>query len=293
MYFNDLLASQAIDTKKVLVLRHSPMEAKLKRVLPWLAATRPDLFNAVQQTQGPRLEGSMAALIGSGFVASFVGTEAGRATFVGLYAIRGARRRRAHESRSLAVYSELLGFGMRDWANVDKAPKLWFELKLVDFYSQWKGRLVLAWPPPERAWYRRAHRNQLPIHAIHEDSAFESRMPPWDQIDLRWEDLAVLPQAWKAALAQWRGIYLIFDEAAKKSYVGSAYGESNLLGRWLNYASTKDGGNKLLRDRDPRGFSFTILQRVSPDLEPDEVIRLEASWKRRLHTHAPVGLNAN
>jgi hypothetical protein len=35
------------------------------------------------------------------------------------------------------------------------------------------------------------------------------------------------------------------------------------------------------------------LQRVSPDMEPSEVIRLESSWKERLHTRKPYGLNDN
>ncbi len=84
-----------------------------------------------------------------------------------------------------------------------------------------------------------------------------------------------------------------FDAADGKGYVGSAYGESNLLGRWLNYAESGDGGNKLLKSRDPSKFQFTILQRVSPDLEPREVIAIEESWKQRLHSFTPFGLNIN
>lgn len=56
-------------------------------------------------------------------------------------------------------------------------------------------------------------------------------------------------------------------------------------------AGAGDGGNVLLRQRDPAHFTFAILQRVSPDMEPAEVIQLEASWKARLHTPAPYGLN--
>jgi predicted nucleic acid-binding protein len=48
-----------------------------------------------------------------------------------------------------------------------------------------------------------------------------------------------------------------------------------------------------LRQRDQRTFEFTILQRVSPDMDATDVIELEGSWKRRLHTYAPYGLNDN
>jgi hypothetical protein len=74
-----------------------------------------------------------------------------------------------------------------------------------------------------------------------------------------------------------------------KAYVGSAYGDGNLLGRWLTYAASGHGGNSLLK-RDPKNFQFTILQRVSPDMEADEVIKLESTWKERLHTRQPFGL---
>ena len=107
---------------------------------------------------------------------------------------------------------------------------------------------------------RRAHQNVFPIQAILEESALDTDMPNWDQIDLGWDELRILPNRWRFALSQWRAIYYIYDETDRKGYVGSAYGDENLLGRWLNYARSKHGGNKLLRERDPRNFRFSILQ---------------------------------
>jgi hypothetical protein len=188
-------------------------------------------------------------------------------------------------------------FGMKGWdiREEGQASKLWFDLALMaDFYAHWKGRLIVGWPPPERSWWRRAHRNEIPVLAVLEDSALDAAMKKWDEIDFTWEELSVLPTRLKSKLSEWRGIYYIFDTSDRKGYVGSAYGESNLLGRWLNYAARGDGGNKLLRPpRDPRKFRFTILQRVSPDMNATEVIQLENSWKIRLHARAPDGLNDN
>jgi hypothetical protein len=149
------------------------------------------------------------------------------------------------------------------------------------------------WPPPERSWWRRAHKNDLSIHAIHEDSIFDARIPPWQKINLTWEELKILPYRWKAIMSQWRGIYFIFDSTDHKGYVGSAYGDSNLIGRWEDYRATGHGGNKLLRERDPSCFRFSILERVSPDQSATDVVALETSWKERLHTYAPAGLNVN
>ena len=102
----------------------------------------------------------------------------------------------------------------------------------------------------------------------------------------------MLPKRWCHKLSEWRGVYFIIDVSDGRGYVGSAYGKDNLLGRWLNYASTDNGGNKQLRDRKPKDLIFIILQRVSPDMEPSEVIALESNWKDRLHTRE-LGLNDN
>jgi hypothetical protein len=74
MTLNDLPLKQGLDAKRVLVLRHRPKELALRRVLPWLAAERPDLFNAYQQFQSESVE---AAMQKAGYVASFVGHQPG------------------------------------------------------------------------------------------------------------------------------------------------------------------------------------------------------------------------
>ena len=189
---------------------------------------------------------------------------------------------------------EMKAFGMEGFTEAEGRPSvLWFDLELMDFYPSWKGKLIVGWPPPERSWWRRAHLNDMPVIAVLEDSALDAAMPEWDEISLSWEEIALLPMRWRSALSHWRGIYFIFDVSDGKGYVGSAYGGENLLGRWLAYAASGHGGNRLLRQRDPKNFRFTILQRVSPDMGPDDAIRIEGTWKERLHTRAPHGLNDN
>lgn len=77
------------------------------------------------------------------------------------------------------------------------------------------------------------------------------------------------------------------------AYVGSAYGKENLLGRWQNYARSGDGGNRLLKNRKPEQFQFSILERLGPDLEMTDIVAVESSWKKRLGTISPGGLNSN
>ncbi|MFC1661907.1 hypothetical protein ACFL3S_10745 [Gemmatimonadota bacterium] len=82
MNLNDLLRLRDFHPGQVLVLRHRPHEPDLRKVLPWLAAEKPAVFNAYQQTQGPQLERVMDRLVGDGFVASFIGLQPGTAESV-------------------------------------------------------------------------------------------------------------------------------------------------------------------------------------------------------------------
>lgn len=293
MDLNDLLRHAKIDPQQVLVFRHRPAQPELNKVLPWLAAEKPDVFNAYQRTQSKQLERVMAAMAG-GYVASFIRHGPGKALFVGLYTIGSSRPLNRRQFWRISEHVELKALGMRGFTEeVQRDSVLFFDLVLRDIFAPWKGKLIVEWPPPERSWWRRAHKNTIPVVAILEDSALDAAMPEWDKIVLTWEELRVLPMRWRSALSQWRGIYYIFDVSDAKAYVGSAYGQENLLGRWLNYAASGDGGNCLLRPRNPQDFRFSILQRVSPDMEPCDVIRIESSWKERLHTLDPFGLNEN
>jgi len=293
MNLTDLLRGKGVDAQHVLVLRHRPWEPELNKVLPWLAAEKPDVFNAYQQTQGQRVERAMTR---AGYVASFIGRGRAKALFVGLYSVRGSKPITRKQFWQVPANIELRSFGMRGFT--EKEPRssiLWFDLLLTDFYADWKGKLVVGWPGPERSWHRWANKpkNEMPVLAILDESALDAAMPEWNAMDFTWEELAILPTRWKAAISQWRAIYYIFDASDRKGYVGSAYGGNNLLGRWINYAARGHGGNRLLRERDPKHFRFTILERVSPDMDKGDVIRLESTWKDRLHTRQPFGLNDN
>jgi hypothetical protein len=284
MNLNDLLLAKNVPPEQVIVLRHQPFEPELNKVLPWLAAEKPDVFNAYQQTQNPKVEKAMQ---NARYIASFIGYGAGKALFVGLYSMHGSRPLTLEEFWKVPAYKEMKAFGMQGFTGEEgRSSVLWFDLELTEIYDSWKGKLVIDWPGGERSWWRWADRNTMPVRAILEESVLDKAMP-------QWEELGVLPAHWRSALSQWRGIYYIFDISDGKGYIGSAYGSENISGRWRNYAASGHGDNKLLRKRDSRQFRFTILQRVSPDMLPEDVIQLEGTWKKRLHTRFPNGLNEN
>jgi hypothetical protein len=287
---NDLLQKHGIPPATVLVVRHRPQEPKLRKVLPWLAAEKPDLYNAYQQAQFPKVE---KAFTRAKYIASFIGVDPGTALFAGLYAVKGWHSLDSDGYWQISANRELHdSFGMAGFGG-ERPTTLWFDLVLrTEFYDSWRGRLVIRWPGLERSWWRWADRNSFAIDAICALSAFEQVMPGWDELVVTWSELKVLPTKWQHSLREWRGIYYILDTSDGRGYVGAAYGADNILGRWLNYSLSGHGGNKMLRKRDPNNLRFSILQRVSPDMPSDEVVRLEQTWKTRLHTRE-FGLNEN
>lgn len=292
MLFNQMLISQGIPLESTLVLRHRPTEPELNRIFPMLVGERPDLFRTYESAQNEKLEGAMAGMIGTGYIASFIANGAGKALYVGCSKIDAAQPIAFEQYWEMPGNVELRSLGMSGFRG-ERSTILWFNLVPMDFYGHWKGKLIVDWPPPERSWWRRAHKNEFPIRAVLEESAFDVAMKDWREIDLSWAELSMLPARWRAKLSEWRAVYYIFDKSDGRGYVGAAYGSENLLGRWLNYAASGQGGNRLLKQRDPQNFHFSILERVSPDMESDDVIRLEATWKDRLHSRAPHGLNDN
>ncbi|SPE28348.1 hypothetical protein SBA6_1100022 [Candidatus Sulfopaludibacter sp. SbA6] len=53
-------------------------------------------------------------------------------------------------------------FGMKGFTEESgRLSGLWFDLVATEFYASWKGKLIVNWPPPERSWWRRAHRNNF------------------------------------------------------------------------------------------------------------------------------------
>lgn len=293
MELNDLLIKKGIDPAQVIVMRHRPVEKELRRILPWLVHERPELFNAYQRHHNGSQERSLASLTGKGWLAAFIGLRPSEAVFAGLYRIQGAREVTHDEFWAIPQNAKLKEHGLIGWTKAQDARSLWFDLVLESTLGEWTGKLAVAWPPPERSWWRRAEKNVMPVLTISEESRFAEKMQDWQDLVLSWGELHAIPASWRAALGQWRGIYFIHDTSDGRGYVGSAGGLDHLLGRWLGYAKTGDGGNKLLVKRAPENFRFSILQRVSPDMPVDEIVALESTWKKRLHTRAPHGLNAN
>jgi tRNA A37 threonylcarbamoyladenosine modification protein TsaB len=109
MDFKDLLTKQGFDLDKVMVLRHRPTEPALRKVLPWLAAERPQVFNAYQKAQNPDAE---KALLKADIAASFIAQEDEKALFVGLYRRTGSHPITEEQYWAIPENAEMKPFGL-------------------------------------------------------------------------------------------------------------------------------------------------------------------------------------
>jgi hypothetical protein len=115
-------------------------------VLPWLAAERPQVFNAYQREQNPDAE---KALMKAEIAASFIAQDDERALFVGVYRRKGWHPITNEQYWAIPENAEMKPFGLGGIK--DRETALWFDLEPMDTYKEWKGRLVVKWPPG-RLW---------------------------------------------------------------------------------------------------------------------------------------------
>ena len=207
-------------------------------------------------------------------------------------------------------------FADKDWLLVNAFRVLDDSKYLIDAdeealsdYQQYFGRLVITWA--DRTTMNIVMKDKeaisrLTVKAILEESYDEvsEEFPGYENVDLSWEKLnrVLKMKTWRTALENQKGVYLITDTSANKRYVGSAYGEDMILGRWENYAKNGHGGNALLRklvDREGLdyvkcNFRYSILDIYKSTTDDKTILGRESWWKDILLTrnHA-FGYNDN
>lgn len=182
-----------------------------------------------------------------------------------------------------------------------------YEHETIEEYSDYFGRLIVK---IHKHWQGPIRRASTVIDDIEVLELLSSEFdqlnvfPGYDSVNLSWSELkAVLDRdTWKTALENQKGIYLITDTATNKRYVGSAYGQNMILGRWKEYVRTRHGNNVELKKLvDKKGekyiednFRYTILE-IHKNLTPDNtIIERESFWKEILLTRSPnYGYNDN
>lgn len=295
MEFNNLLRGAGYDLREVAVMLHQPSVAGQRGALLSLVNDHPYLFERYQDNHP---KGPEATLKARKYAASFVVNDAGEARFVGMYEIAAWEFRSyadlMQDPQRRAISALIHGEGADDLEREAADGRAIFDLRALPAFAALKGRLVVP-RPAGRAYVRLAENCVLPIMRVDETARFIPPMPHWDALIMTALDIRAMAQSWADRLSQWRGIYHIVDISDGARYVGSAYGEENILGRWRAHVQRERGVTVELGKRDPINFRFSILELLAPNAAMEDVVAREGSWKERLATREPHigGLNKN
>ena len=195
------------------------------------------------------------------------------------------------------------GYPLHDFDDIylKSGDACYYVLDECDEIADYYDRLVIRWTGNARNWALPAKNRDNPVISIQNKD--KRKFPGYDDFILKFSELIDLVnddsyEDWRIALSSVYGVYLIVDTGTGMQYVGSAYGNDGILGRWKSYADTKHGGDKLLRellkndDRAFERFQFTILRILPMTMTKDEVIHIESIFKEKLCTR-DFGHNAN
>ena len=167
----------------------------------------------------------------------------------------------------------------------------YFNLEPVDLLQEYENRLIIDWGKSARMWHQKGTTEKA-IVSIQGDV-----FPGFERLCISFDKLQMIVknqhgfEAWYTAMASVNAIYLIVDRKTGMQYVGSAYNQNGLWGRWSVYVATGGhGGNKKMMQsmKETPGrchdLQFSVLQVLPKNMAADEIIQTETLWKEKLLT---------
>lgn len=175
-----------------------------------------------------------------------------------------------------------------------------YDYKTLQDYEKYFGRLIIKYKNKAQAMIRNAESvlDECEVIQILPSVFDKDIFPGYDKVNVSWKELSrvIEKETWKTALQNQKGVYLIIDTSTGKMYVGSAYGNDMILGRWKSYIKTGHGGNvelkKISFDYIKNNFKYSILDIFKSNIDDQIVIERENYWKDILITRK-FGLNKN
>lgn len=282
LLLSDVLRNNDIDPKEVVLIRHVLNREHFNKCFTKGFIKE---YTQIQGTNKTLLKNSKYWMV---FISS-IGT---KAKFFCTYKLKGYSHISEHKMPE--------GFPCPDMYKEDSNL---YQLEECDLFSDLKDRMIIEWGTSTQSWYQSATNNKQ-IVSIHSQEKIPFR--GYEESIFTFEDLqniiddmgeGLYEEHWRT-LSSVKGVYLIVDTTDGKQYIGSAYGDKGILGRWMSYVKTHHGGNKeLIRllDEAPeryKKFRFTILKIFSEGASDKEVIDAETLYKAKLGTNE-FGLNDN
>jgi len=269
----ELLFNRGLDkTSKVKLVRHKDSRIDLYNAY----RTNRELFLKYQQQQ------SKEVFKGVDYLVSFIGEESVQSRFVGVYKVLGCRK--FPKKPSVIGASHCLEYDLEE---------------MLDF-ADLKERVIVKWSNPI-SWHQWI-KNEMEVIEIHPGLHYK-HFTDYSDFILNFDELKEIVTNgygdWKRMLSGAKGIYLISDTKTGKLYVGSAYAEDGIWGRWNSYVSTNGhSGNKQLKELIAKkadyakNFQFSVLMILPKTITADQAIEKERLFKNKLGTNS-FGLNSN
>jgi hypothetical protein len=272
MKLQQLFDGYGIDWKRTKLVRHNmsnPTVAENKK------AGLLDYYQAVQ---------SKTRFDDCDLIFSFLGTEGTNGIYLGCYRVCGS----VPFDKSKMPEKFFFDKGMDN-------DCIFYKLEPLDYLSEYKDRLVIDWGRDAINWCQNGTKQKeiLEIRPVVSAITFDN----YENVILTFDDLYTIVynqpsnKVWKDKLSAVAGVYLITDTLTGQLYVGSASGEQGgIWGRWSDYAHSKHGGNKYLKeliDADPdycKHFQYSILEVMPKKRDRHEVIAREELYKKKLLT---------
>lgn len=276
--FADILQKVGIDPERVKMIRHSLTSEQFipcyEKGMIW-EYTRTQKRNFAKDFD---------------YWAVFIGDAGTMARFYALYKVDGF----------VPATPEIMpvGFPHVDWFTGEFG---YFNLEHVDLLQEYEDRLIIDWGRGTLAWHQSGSLEKpvvaIQSHGAEVFSGYENLILSFDQLNTIINNRPVY-ESWHTALEAVKAVYLIVDTVSGQQYVGSAYGDDGLLGRWKAYIDTRDGGNKKIKEllrKEPERyhkFQFSILQILPKSTSNESVRQCEALYKNKLLSRE-FGMNDN
>ncbi|MBI6118314.1 GIY-YIG nuclease family protein [Salegentibacter maritimus] len=186
--------------------------------------------------------------------------------------------------------------------DLNKYNTVGYEYETAKEYEKYFGRLIIEFQNKSQNLIRLAKSviEDCKVSQILEDTFDNDLFPGYENVDISWKDLSrvINKSTWKTALENQKGIYLIADTLTGKMYVGAAYGDKMIYGRWKSYMKSGHGGNKELKtfssEYIKNNFKYSILEIYKSTVNDNIIFKRESWWKKALQTQIwKFGYNHN
>ena len=175
-----------------------------------------------------------------------------------------------------------------------------YEYEDLPEYDKYIGRLIVKYKNKAQTMIRNAESvfDECYVSQVLPDTFDNDIFPGYDKVNVTWQELSrvIEKENWITALQNQKGVYLLTDISNGKKYVGSAYGENMILGRWKSYVKTGNGGNIGLNflsfDYIKQNFRYSILD-IYKSTTDDEIIINRENWWKEVLMSRKFGYNEN